>query len=632
MAGPIGALRAELSAGYAQFASDMKKAKDAVKTNAAGMQKAMHKVGQKFTEAATALNKYAGYAIAGAIAASVVFIKKQIDIADKMGKLAQQTGTTSEYLSAMALVASQGGTTLEAVAKGVKKLSKNMDDVRRGMGGARYAFEELNIKITDNTGVLLDSDEVMKDIADKFKEMEDGAEKTAYAIKIFGRAGAELIPILNGGRNGIEQLQEKAEKMGLVISTKTALEAAYLNDELDILIKTVEGTGRSLALDLIPWLNDTYALLKLAKEESGFLGAAWVGLGAAGKALFGTSLEKQLAEKKQRLKILEEDIGKTGWGETFAKFLGSNPEKDKIERINKLKQEIIDLESYLSREETFDKARMEESLKRQQEEAEQRRKNTELIREQAKARIDEALAAQKAQTIKTKMAELDAKSEKVLNEIMSSLSRERNLEALVEMPEEATDKWEKLGNVIQSWGRDSADAIVQFTRSGKTSFADMVNSMIDDMLRMIVYQQITGPLFAGIGSFLGLKGAAKGNVFQNGNVIPFGSGGVVTRPTVFPMAQGAGIMGEAGPEAILPLKRGANGDLGVAGSGGNMQVNIYNNVDANVSTKERTTADGSKAIDVYIDQAIAKKLGQFGSQSNKAIRQNFGARQQLVGR
>ena len=177
MAQPVGALRVDLSASSAKFQADMKKAKGAVKTNATGMQKAMSKVSKSFTQAATALNRYAGFAMVAAAAAMAVFIKKQIDIADKMSKLAQATGTTSEYLSSMALVASQGGTTLEAVAKGVKKLSQNMDDVRRGTGEAREAFEDLNLKVIDSAGVLRKSDQVMLDIADRFKGMEDGQKR-----------------------------------------------------------------------------------------------------------------------------------------------------------------------------------------------------------------------------------------------------------------------------------------------------------------------------------------------------------------------------------------------------------------------------------------------------------------------
>jgi len=61
---------------------------------------------------------------------------------------------------------------------------------------------------------------------------------------------------------------------------------------------------------------------------------------------------------------------------------------------------------------------------------------------------------------------------------------------------------------------------------------------------------------------------ADGAAFQGGQVIPFAKGGIVTKPTIFPMAHGMGLMGEAGPEAVMPLKRGADGSLGVQSEGG----------------------------------------------------------------
>jgi len=679
MAAPIGTLRAELSAGHAQFASDMKKAKGAVKTNATGMQRAMNKVSKSFTKAAGALNRYAGFAMVAAAAAAAVFIKKQIDLADKMSKLAQATGTTSEYLSSMALVASQGGTTLEAVAKGVKKLSQNMDDVRRGTGEAREAFEDLNLKVIDSAGVLRKSDQVMLDIADKFKGMEDGAEKTAYAMAIFGRAGGELIPMLNGGREGIEQLQKKAEEMGLVISTKTALEAAYLNDQLDIMTKTVQGTGRSMALDLIPWLNETLAVMKLAKEESGTLMAAWVGLGGVGMALFGKSLQQKINETKKDLEDLNRIADE---GADWKDGKQSNWEKKKSRAIQEVEDELADLEAQKEQGEAADKARMEASMKRMQDEAEQRRKNTEAIRTQAQEKIDAAMTEKEAEAAEKAKVKASEDAEDAIYDQIAALELQRDMfgktteeitlykmslmegvtpaqmeltkailatitaqkqqkaeteetkDDLEDLADTGKTAMETLTDAVNNFGAQSSQAWTDFALHGKASFSDMIDSMIDDLVRMMIQEQIMGPMFRGIsGGLSSLFPSAKGNAFQGGNVVPFARGGVITKPTIFPMAQGAGLVAEAGYEAAMPLTRMANGNLGVESSGGGgMQVNIYNTTGDSVETKQGKTADGSPTLDVMIDQAVAKKLGTFGSKSNKVMRQNFGASQRLTGR
>ena len=68
--------------------------------------------------------------------------------------------------------------------------------------------------------------------------------------------------------------------------------------------------------------------------------------------------------------------------------------------------------------------------------------------------------------------------------------------------------------------------------------------------------------------------SASGNAFWNGKLRAYARGGIVHRPTVFPMASGMGLMGEAGPEAVVPLKRTASGDLGIQGGAGGSVINI----------------------------------------------------------
>jgi phage-related minor tail protein len=214
-----------------------------------------------------------------------------------------------------------------------------------------------------------------------------------------------------------------------------------------------------------------------------------------------------------------------------------------------------------------------------------------------------------------------------------------------DLKDSTKSEFDELKQAIEGWGKSSSEAIVDFAMTGKTSFSDMIDSMISDILRMLVYQNITKPLATSISGFTGsvlseLGGDWSGMVFEQhgdafsrGRILPYARGGVVDRPTIFPMAHGYGLMGEAGAEGILPLKRTASGDLGVqaSGAGGAVTVNIINNAGAEVSQSSRETPRGME-IDVMIDAAVGKKLSTFGSQSNKAVRQNFGARETLVAR
>ena len=186
---------------------------------------------------------------------------------------------------------------------------------------------------------------------------------------------------------------------------------------------------------------------------------------------------------------------------------------------------------------------------------------------------------------------------------------------------------------VQEFG----DAFADFVATGKANFSDFANSIIKDLARIFakraLFQGLS--LIPGVGSFLGLsaKGsviggvggppttmpdsvslmAANGMAFARNKIVPYAKGGIVGRPTFFQYARGGygnfGLMGEAGPEAIMPLRRGANGKLGVEASGGAMG-NITVNVDAAGSSVEGDTGQASqlgKAIGVAVQQELIKQ-------------------------
>ena len=120
-------------------------------------------------------------------------------------------------------------------------------------------------------------------------------------------------------------------------------------------------------------------------------------------------------------------------------------------------------------------------------------------------------------------------------------------------------------------------------------------------------QSLTGSLFSGpLGGLAGILPCAKGGV--PGHVVPFASGGVVSAPSYFPMGRSLGLMGEAGPEAILPLQRSSDGRLGVAATGGGAPVNVV----FNVSTPDAASFRKSEAqITGMLARAVSRGTRTF---------------------
>ena len=155
-----------------------------------------------------------------------------------------------------------------------------------------------------------------------------------------------------------------------------------------------------------------------------------------------------------------------------------------------------------------------------------------------------------------------------------------------------------MGNALQGM----EDALVNFVMTGKLAFNDLARSIIADITRIIIQQAIMKPL-------LGFLGFEDGGVISGGEQVKkYAYGGIINRPTMFPMKNGMGLAGEAGAEAIMPLQRGRNGKLGVQASGG--VGNIVVNVDASGSNVEGDEAQGrelGKMIGVAVQSELLRQ-------------------------
>lgn len=210
---------------------------------------------------------------------------------------------------------------------------------------------------------------------------------------------------------------------------------------------------------------------------------------------------------------------------------------------------------------------------------------------------------------------------------MGKLSKE-----IAKLAEEEKDQFEELKQAIEGWGKDSAKAIADFALTGKTSFSDMAQSIIKDMISMMLYQQMMKPMFDGIGTGVSgfLSGFFGGGRAGGGSVSPGKMYEVNERglPELLNIGNRQFLMmGDRSGHVAAATAASSGGGSAPVGAG--FTVNIINNSTSEISTREGTQGAD---LDVMVDALVAKKLGQRNSQSARMMRNNYGAKEPLVSR
>jgi lambda family phage tail tape measure protein len=248
----MGTVSIAIEAAMAGFESDMGRA-------ARIAEKDMRKVEREAKRMEAQVKRYAtaaGVAIAGAMTAAAVAIGKTIDQFDAMGKAASRMGITVEALSRLEYAARLSDVSTETLSTSLRRLGQVQIEVARGSKEQASLFRQLGVAAVNSAGGLRDADVVLRELADRFATMPDSAEKTALAVKLFGRSGAELIPLLNLGAKGLEEYARRSDEVGYTLDSKTTDAAQRFNDKMSEVRMAVEGMWRQAMPPLIDKLDD----------------------------------------------------------------------------------------------------------------------------------------------------------------------------------------------------------------------------------------------------------------------------------------------------------------------------------------------------------------------------------------
>lgn len=492
---------------------------------------------------------------------------------------------------------------LGGIAKGLKPEQLiNLADAAKTLGdtvgkNATVALQELTEALeTGRTrslktylGTTLDLETAFGELASKMTAAEKAQAMYAMTMLETSKIQAQQTTVVDGAADDIERLEAKWKNLTTTVSL--ALKSIAVG--LFTLDNWQSGAAASLGIDV----DDP--LVKMAKGGGAVKTSTEIK--KANEAV--VAYQKQIEELKKRL--LQRHGGATsGKGKKAAEdegMFGANSLQG-----TQLMRQLIEMGDLYQRQ-------IDEIAAAEQDELD------------AKERLKQVLEDIKTpyEQYNEQVALLDDLMKRgLLTTDQYARALEKAGEMIKSTAEEEKSIMDDLKQSIEGWGRDAADAITDWALEGKGSFKDFADAVIKDIMRMVVYQNLLKPIMTGIsggssgwiGSAVSLVGGlfgsggdanqpgmfAKGGAFNRGMVTAFASGGVVSRPTLFPMANGMGLMGEAGPEAVMPLKRTSSGRLGVEGSGMTISVPVTINGDAS----KGFAAKLQRGIEDYVRKAV----------------------------
>lgn len=208
----------------------------------------MKTVGGKITSTVTKVT-----ATVTAFAAGTVYaMKKAAEYGDRIDKMSQKIGMSRKSFQEWDYIMSQNGGNVETLQMGFKTLVTQIEGVQKGSKDSIKAFQALGVSVKDNNGHFRVADDVFNDVIRKLQQVKDPTQKMILANRLFGRSAAELRPLLNQEAEAIDELREKANKMGLIISEEDVKNAVKFTDTMDTFSRVFQAKFATIAMKLMP--------------------------------------------------------------------------------------------------------------------------------------------------------------------------------------------------------------------------------------------------------------------------------------------------------------------------------------------------------------------------------------------
>lgn len=197
-----------------------------------------------------------GIAIAAGAAAGAAALYKMAtgaaETTDHIDKMSQKIGISRQAYQELDFITSQSGASVDNLKAGMKTLTNQMQSAADGSKTAISAFDELGLSWEDGTGKLKNQETMMWEAFSALQNMDDQTKKAALATDLFGKAGTDLMPMLNGASGSIEEMKQKAHDLGLVLSDESIDAGVKLTDTIDQVKRSFSAIVTQVGVSVMP--------------------------------------------------------------------------------------------------------------------------------------------------------------------------------------------------------------------------------------------------------------------------------------------------------------------------------------------------------------------------------------------
>lgn len=277
----LGKLVVSLALDHAQYTQGLDRSSQEALKFAQNSQKSFDQAGRSAKEFLGNVAGNIGGAIVSVVGLNAAFsrVTESINILNSLDDAAQKTGSSIEDLSKIEQVARNFGDVFNPIEQGITRLAKGLAEIDDPSSNAIRALDAIGVSARDSNGELRTAADVYIDVARSLQQYEDGTKKTAVAQALFGKSGAELLPMLNNLAQGVDHVTG--------VTRANASQAALFNDQLALGKARVTGFFTSLAVDLLPTLNN---IASAVNNSTGQIGSFSSGSSVAVSVLKGLAI------------------------------------------------------------------------------------------------------------------------------------------------------------------------------------------------------------------------------------------------------------------------------------------------------------------------------------------------------